>query len=117
MSNTVKDILALDDIKGIIILSQDGHILVKEIIDPLFGKVEQETWFIILNEIKDSTKELELIYERDKIYIRKSDKGMILIWMGHFAPISMIRIHCNLIIQSLKKNHKSTKLKRFFQKG
>ena len=116
MSNTVKDILALEDIKGIILLSQDGHIIVKEIIDPLFGNVEQETWLVILNEIKD-TKELEFIYKNDKIYIRKSDKGMILIWMGAFAPISMVRIHCNLIIQSLKKDYKSTKFKRFFQKG
>ena len=67
-------------------------------------------------EIKD-TKELEFIYKNDKIYIRKSDKGMILIWMGAFAPISMVRIHCNLIIQSLKKDYKSAKFKKFFQKG
>ncbi len=114
--NTIKDILELEDIKGLVLLSNNGQTIVKETIDPLFENIEKESWLLFLNEMKD-TRELEFIYKDDKVYIRKSDKGMIFIWMGAFAPISMVRLHCNLIIQSLKKDNKGHKLKRFFQKG
>ncbi len=113
---TIKDIINLEDIKGLILLSDSGQIIAKETIDPRFENIEKEEWLLFLKEMKD-TRELEFIYQDDKIYILKSDKGLILIWMGAFAPISMVRLHCNLIIQSLKDGNKGIKLKRFFQKG
>ncbi len=114
--NTIKDILELEDIKGLVLLSNSGQTIIKETIDPLFENIDKESWLLVLNEKKDA-RELEFIFKDDKIYIRKSEKGMILIWMGAFAPISMVRLHCNLIIQSLKNDKKGNKLKRFFQKG
>jgi len=113
---TIKDILELEDIKGLVLLSNNGQMLIKETIDPLFDNIEQQPWLLFLNEMKD-TNELEFIYQDDKFYIRKSENGMIFIWMGAFAPMSMVRLHSNLIIQSLKKDQKSNILKRFFQKG
>ena len=115
MKNLFRDILQLDDIKGIILLSEDGAVLFKELLAPTAGDLENSDWISGLSNV-DRADEIEFVYENDRIYVRKMAGACLLIWMGGFAPAAMVRVNCDILIPSLEKSLSARGLRRFFKK-
>lgn len=112
------EILSLDDVKGLIVLSGEGRVLFQRMIDPAFDrtKTESNNWVPLLRVLED-VREADFLLDNMRIYIRQSAGGYILILMGHFAPIAMVRLNCDIVLPLLKNANASKGLGRFFKLG
>ncbi len=118
MEPDFNEILSLDDVKGVMVLSVEGRVLLEQMIDPALKKVkaESEDWGPFLRAL-DGIREADFLLANLRIYIRQSAGGYILVLMGHFAPIAMVRLNCDIVLPSLKQAHASKGLGRFFKLG
>lgn len=60
--------------------------------------------------------EIEVVFERQKIYVRRTESGYLLIFMELSAPMAMVRLNCDMVIPALKMANKPKGLSRFFKK-
>jgi hypothetical protein len=111
------DILELEDVKGIMVLSNEGQVLFRDIPDPKLarGNPDSMNWASFL-EALDGIREADFVFEQCRLYVRESAGGYLLVLMGHFAPIAMVRLNCDIVLPSLKQAHASKGLARFFKR-
>jgi hypothetical protein len=111
-----KDILNTDEVEGIMLFSLDGKLLFKEILTPVAVEgFEKGDWWRLLFEAMKDVAEADLVFEKCRIYMRKTVVGFLIVLMGIFAPVAMVRLNCDILTPSLKKAS-SSKLGSFFKK-
>lgn len=108
MKELFKDILALKDIKGILFFSLEGQLIFKELSSSASADVEKGEWQAFIDAM-NGVQEADLVYEYDRIYLRKTGIGYLLILMTGSAQVAMVRLNCDILIPSLKD-------KRFYRK-
>jgi hypothetical protein len=102
MKELVRDILDLEDIKGVLLVSEEGGLLFEEMLAPLHPGPENQPWLSRLSAVVRAP-EMELVYEDDRVYIRRITGAFLIVWMGGFAPTAMVRVRCDLLIPSLER--------------
>jgi len=115
MKELFADILNMQGIKGVVLLSVKGDIVYQQsLVDgvPDLAKVE---WENILSTL-DGTRETDLAFDRGRVYIRKTDLGYLLIPMSLQASVAMLRLNCDILLPSLKPAKGTRGLKRLFKK-
>jgi len=117
MEPDFQEILHLDDVKGILLVSQKGSLLYQQMTVPEVSSIRLESrdWSPFLKAM-EGTREADFIFEKLRLYVRESAGGYILVLMGHFAPIAMVRLNCDILLPSLKQVHASKGLGRFFKR-
>mgnify|MGYP006277242461 FL=1 len=116
MEPNFDDILDLEDVKGIAILSKEGQLLFQKFsaaADTV--KLETKSWASFLQAL-DGIREADFIFESSRLYVRDSTGGYLLVLMGHFAPIAMVRLNCDILLPTLKQAHATKGLARFFKR-
>jgi hypothetical protein len=76
---------------------------------------EGRDWSFFIESL-EGMRETDLVFEKGRIYIRKTEIGYIVILMALFVPIAMIRLNCDILLPSLKAPKSSKKFGRFFKK-
>ena len=97
MKTIFKDLLNLDDVQGIIFLSHRG----KRLFSEYAGATSRDLKDIDWSEFSDSFKcvqEAELVFANNRIFYRRAELGQVIIIMGWFATIAMIRLKCNELL-------------------
>ena len=115
MQELFRDVLNLTGIRGVILVSFDGKLIFKHSKNSDGDIYDKWSWKRFVG-ILEGIKETDLIYEKCRMYIRRSDLGYLLVIMEHQAPIAMLRLNCDIIMPSLKPMNPSKGLKRFFKK-
>jgi len=112
------DILNLDSIHGIILLSRKGERLFEAFpLSPPRQIPTQNGWQRLVQTL-EGIREADLLFGKKRIYIRKVAPGYLLITMGTLAPVAMVRLNCDMLLPSLEKvAPKGKGLKSFFKKG
>lgn len=67
-----------------------------------FPDVSKSSWLRQFNPPED-TEEIELIYDNDRVLFRRAPQGWIVAWLEPTAPLSMIKINCDLAVDALKE--------------
>lgn len=116
MQALFKGVLDLAGINGVVLMSFDGRIIFKHSNNSDNGLSDEWSWKKFAGAL-EGIKETDLIYEKCRIYIRRSDLGYLLVIMERQAPIAMLRLNCDIILPSLKPVNSPKGLKRFFKKG
>ncbi len=119
MENTkelFRDILGIDDVKGVMIFSFKGELIFKEFLTPIPEEPETREWWPLFIDSLRGVREADIIYEKGRLYVRKTEIGYLLILMGVFAPVAMIRLNCDILLPSLEKTGISKRLAHFFKK-
>jgi len=107
-------ILDEDDIKGVILLSRAGDVIFHEVLgDARHGL--REVALLATTSVLGKAKEVEVLYENDRIYMRMFPEGLIVVWMGAFARVAMIRLSCAVLVPSLGKALSSKGWRRLFK--
>ena len=116
MKEQFKDILSLDDVKGAFVVSTTGEIVFQSFsAEP--AKPITELDLRKLTQGLSTVVEVELIYENIRLYIRKFARGFVVIVMGRFALVSMVRLNCDIILPSLSgESEKPKGIGRFFKR-
>ena len=115
MRELFNDILNIDGVKGLMLLSFTGEILFKELNHVVHENVENRDWRLFIESLAD-VRETDLIFEKGRLYIRRTDIGYLVVLMGSFVPIAMIRLQCDILLPSLKPVKAAKGIRRFFKK-
>ena len=115
MKELFKDILNMEGVKGVLLLSLQGDIVFKEFSTPLHQKLESRDWKHFVDSL-NGIRETDLVYENARIYIRKTGSGYLLILMDFFASAAMVRLSCDILLPALKPLKGSKGFKRLFKK-
>ena len=115
MKELFKDILDLDGVKGIILLSSEGDISFKSFSEAIPNDLVSKSWTMLIKNLS-GIRETDLVFEEGRLYIRKSDLGYLLIWTSLFTPMAMLRLNCDIVLPSLKPVKSAKSFTRFFKK-
>ena len=115
MKELFEDILRMKGIKGVLLLSVNGELLYSESRGDQPPDLKKVDWKNILPTL-DRTRETDLVFERGRVYVRKTDLGYLLIPMNNQASVAMLRLNCDILLPSLKPAKGGRGLKRLFKK-
>lgn len=103
MKDLFKDILELDDVRGVILLSPTGGVVFKELPPSVVEESELRDVWPRLMELLKGVKEADIVYKEGRLYIRKAEAGLLLVLMGVLAPMAKVRLSCDILLPSLKE--------------
>jgi hypothetical protein len=115
MRELFKDILGTDGVNGVMLFSFKGDLIFKEFRSSVNEEPEGRDWSFFIESL-EGMRETDLVFEKGRIYIRKTEIGYIVILMALFVPIAMIRLNCDIILPSLKPTKSGKKFGRLFKK-
>jgi len=115
MRKLFKDILSTKGVKGIMLFSFSGDLIFKEFISPVNGEPGQRDWRFFIESLEDM-RETDLVFEKGRIYIRKTEMGYLVVLMALFVPIAMIRLNCDILLPAIRQSKPDRGFGRFFKK-
>jgi hypothetical protein len=116
MHDLFYDILNTKGVKGILLFSFSGGIIFKEFVSPVDEKPEALDWRFFI-EALEGMRETDLVFEKGRIYIRRTEIGYLVVLMALFVPIAMVRLNCDILLPSLKQQKSGKKLGRLLKIG
>lgn len=115
MREIFNDILNTDGVTGVMLFAANGDVLFKELSTAVKQAPEQRDWRFLVDSL-EGMRETDLIFEKGRIYIRKTDMGFLVVLMALYVPIAMIRLNCDILLPSLKPSKPGRKFGRLFKK-
>ena len=116
MRDLFDDLLNTKGVKGILLFSFSGKILFKEFASPVDQRPETVDWRFFLESL-EGMRETDLLFEKGRIYIRRSEIGYLVVLMALFVPTAMIRLNCDILLPLLKQEKSGKKLGRLLKIG
>ncbi|MBN1276173.1 MAG: hypothetical protein JXA35_01685 [Deltaproteobacteria bacterium] len=115
MKELFSDILGIEDVKGVILFSLDGKVLFSEFISSQYFNPEERDWGPFI-KILAGIREADFSFEKCRFYFRGTSSHFLMVIMDIFAPVSMVRLNCDLLLPSLNQTAKSKGLGQFFKR-
>lgn len=125
MEDLFKDIFSIEGVQGALFITEDGSPQFSKFLPPLsdsikgsdFGNFISESIELqVLKEAMEDTNESLMIFEKIRLYIKKTQNGYLIIVLGMFVPVAMVRLNCQIIVPLIDKMKKQKGLGRFFKK-
>lgn len=111
MRELFKDILAMEDVQGLVVSSSEGEILFTE---PL---LEVDRTLPLFIRALGNVREADLIFEKSRIYVRKTGTGYLVVLLGLFASAAMLRLHVDMVLPSLRDKGRGKGLRSLFRRN
>ena len=111
MKELFKDLLSLEDVHGIVVSSQEGEILFSE------PSLETDTALPLFIRRLGAVREADMIFEKSRIYVRRTEAGYLVVFLGLFASGAMLRLHVDMVLPSLKDRGKGKGLRSLFRRN
>ena len=115
MKELFADVLSMQGIKGVVLLSFQGDILYQESRAGDLSNLQKVDWENILSTL-EGTRETDLVFDQGRVYIRQTDLGYLLVPMSDQASVAMLRLNCDILLPALKPAKGPRSLKRLFKK-
>ena len=116
MQELFNEILGMEGVKGLMMFSFAGDPIYKKFNQAQPDGIDSRDWSLFI-EALSGMRETDLIFEKGRIYIRKTELGYLIILMALFVPIAMIRLNCDILLPALKQSKSGKKFGRFFKKS
>jgi hypothetical protein len=117
MKTIFKDILKTTGVRGVVLYSPKGEIAFRQVSDSNLQSPQFDAIMVQFIGTLVGIQEIEIVYERQKVYVRQTDVGYLLISMDLSAPMAMIRLNCDMAMPALKAANRPKGLARFFKKN
>lgn len=115
MQELFKDILGMEGVKGLMMFSLAGDPVYKEFNQAHPEGIGSRDWSLFIESLA-GMRETDLIFEKGRLYIRRTEIGYLVILMGLFVPIAMMRLQCDILLPSLKPAKAVKGIRRLFKK-
>jgi len=115
MRELFSDILNIEGVKGLMVFSLGGDFVFREFNHVGLEEIENSDWSLFIESLAD-VREADLIFEKGRLYIRRTDMGYLVLLIGPFVPIAMMRLQCDIMLPSLMATKKTKGIRRFFKK-
>jgi len=105
MKDIFKDVMGIDGVHGLLVISDEGGLTLSKFSqrfqdeEEKLSRIDWAPFTIELTGINDA----ELLYENARFYVKKSEVGYLIVILGYEAPISMVRLNCEIMLPSLDK--------------
>ena len=115
MKDLFKDVLGMEGVKGVYLLSFQGEVLYQESRTEGMPNPEEVDWKNILSTL-EGIRETDLVFDKGRVYVRKTDLGYLLVPMSDTASVAMLRLNCDILLPALKPAKGTRSLTRLFKK-
>jgi len=115
MKELLKDILDNDGVNGVIILTDEGKSIFEDISSKISMNPNEIDWNSFIDAIR-GYREVELMYERGLIYVRKIEFGFMIVFMEIYTQMAMVRLNCDIVLPSLQDLKENKKYKQLFKR-
>ena len=115
MRELFDDILNIDGVKGVMLISFSGEVVFRELRQIVIQEAENRNWSLFIESMA-GMRETDLIFEKGRLYIRRTDLGYLIILIGSFVSIALVRLQCDILLPSLKPAKSSKGIRRLFKK-
>ena len=116
MKDLFNEMLAMEDIQGVLLLSLDGETIFKALNAPVRNENELDKSFYEIVRSLNGIREADLLLEKARVYIRKSNTSYLIVLMGSFASAAMVRLSCDMILPSLNDAKAGKGLRQIFKR-
>ena len=116
MRELFDDILNIEGVKGLILISFSGEVLFRELHQAVLQEDVNRNWNLFIESLAD-LRETDLIFEKGRLYIRRTDIGYLILLIGSFVSIALVRLQCDILLPSLRPAKSNKGIRRFFRKA
>ena len=114
MPELFNEIIEIEGIKGILLVSFGGDLIFKKLKHAAPEKIESWDLSLFIESLA-GMRETDILFKKGRLYIRKTDIGYLVVVMGLFVPIAMIRLQCDILLPSLKPVKPGKVIRRLFK--
>ena len=114
MRELFNDILNMEGVRGLMFFSFSGELIFKELHQALPEEPEARNWSLFIQSLT-GMRETDLIFKKGRLYIRRTEIGYLVVLMGLFVPIAMMRLNCDIVLPALKPAKAVKGFRRFFK--
>lgn len=116
MEALFKDILTINGVQSIVLLSSEGRVVHDSEAGRNKGARQRYTNWRKLLDVLQNAREADFVFENGRIYLRRTGQGYLLVGMQPFASIAMVKLNCDIVLPQLKNPKDSKGLKAFFKR-
>ncbi len=115
MREVFKDLLAVDGVRGVVFFTPSGERVFEEFIIGGSEPAAVSDWYALVASL-GKAREADLVFERGRVYVRRTADGVLVVVMGLIAPCAVIRLNCDILLPALKELRSTKGIKRFFRR-
>jgi predicted regulator of Ras-like GTPase activity (Roadblock/LC7/MglB family) len=118
MKETLNDIMSIEGVHGLLVLSAGGRVILNQFAPRFadeqsrFGKLDLGNFTQELS----NTDEAEFVFDRRRLYARKTGSGFLLVVLDDLAPLSMVRLNCEILLPALDRVKQGSRIGQLFKK-
>jgi len=116
MKDLFNELLAMEEIQGVLLLSPGGETIFKAFNAPVRKENELEKSLHEIVKSLNGIREADLLLEKVRVYIRKANLSYLIVLMGSFASAAMVRLNCDMILPSLNDAKAGKGLRQIFKR-
>ena len=102
MDEILEGITKLDGVTGVFLLSGENKLVAQKFSGMKPLNIANQKWTPSFS-MPEKINEAEMIYENGRIFARRVDQGYLLVLMSASAPLSMIKLDCDVACAALKQ--------------
>jgi hypothetical protein len=116
MKDLFNDVLDINGVKGVVLLAGEGKVVYdSDGNNQTNARKPYSNWNKLLVSLGDA-REAEFVFEKGRLYFRKTHDGFMIIRMQLNASIAMVKLNCDILLPQLKSTGNSKGLKGFFKR-
>ena len=103
MKDIFKDLIVIEGVHGVIVLSAAGVLVTSRFSERYRDealRVEKFNWEPFVLELGELA-EADFLFDQRRIYLRKIKHGFLMVIMADIAPVSMVRLNCEVLLPEL----------------
>lgn len=103
MEKYFKEILEIEDVRGILVLDHRGGLRLKALRDQAVKPAADHDWSGLVQSL-GGVPVAELVFEHQRVYFHQAGDGYVAVIMGRSAPMAMVRRNCEAIAAGLSRS-------------
>jgi predicted regulator of Ras-like GTPase activity (Roadblock/LC7/MglB family) len=114
MKTIFKEITELDHVTGCLFINKEGQVVHAHFPATPSLSIENHNWPAFIKGL-GNISEADILFEDKKVLMRKTTTGYLLVVTEHDAILSLIKLHCDILVPKLN-DYKPKGISRFFRK-
>jgi len=115
MRAVFKDLLAVDGVRGALYFNPSGERVFEEFNIGGGELAPGRDWYGLATSL-GRVREAELVFDRGRLYVRRTAEGVLIVVMGLIAPSAVIRLNCDILLPALKERRAARGFRRLFKR-
>jgi len=103
MGEPFREILGLQDVRGVVLVSAEGEVLAERWNPPAHSPGTAAELFPALTAVLSGNREADLVFSDGRLYAREASVGTVLVLLGPQAPVALVRLQVEQTLPALQK--------------